>query len=82
MLKVILELELVESLVEETSVYTGTVLLCELRDTMQQFLGNGLIRGCQVSIREAFDYAWSELITVDSVDGSDGEEEREDWMKE
>ena len=62
MIEVKIELELVESLVSETSTYTGTVLLCELRDMMQTYIKNGLERGCKVSVRGAFQYAWSELI--------------------
>ena len=62
MIEVKIELELVESLVSETSTYTGTVLLCELRDMMQTYIKNGLERGCKVSVRGSFQYAWSELI--------------------
>ena len=62
MIEVKIELELVESLIAETSTYTGTVLLCELRDSMQTYLRNGLLRGCKVSVRKSFDYAWSELV--------------------
>ena len=66
MIEVKLELQLVESLVSETSTYTGTVLLCELRDMMQTYIKNGLERGCKVSVRGAFDFAWSELIVEDA----------------
>ena len=62
MIEVKIDLEMVESLVSETSTYTGTVLLCELRDMMQTYIKNGLERGCKVSVRGAFQYAWSELI--------------------
>ena len=67
MIEVKIELQLVESLVSETSTYTGTVLLCELRDAMQSYVKNGLLRGCKVSVRGAFEYAWSELIVDDGV---------------
>ena len=67
MIEVKIELQLVESLVSETSTYTGTVLLCELRDMMQTYIINGLKRGCKVSVRGAFDYAWSELIVDEDV---------------
>ena len=60
-----IDLTFVESLVSETSTYTGTVLLCELRDTMQTYIRNGLLRGCKVSVRGAFEYAWSELVVSD-----------------
>ena len=65
MIGVKIELELVESLVSETSTYTGTVLLCELRDMMQTYIKNGLERGCKVSVRGAFQFAWTELIVDD-----------------
>ena len=67
MIEVKIELQMVESLVSETSTYTGTVLLCELRDMMQTYLKNGLERGCKVSVRGAFEYAWSELIVDEAV---------------
>ena len=71
MIGVNIELELVESLVSETSTYTGTVLLCELRDTMQDFLEKGLIRGCMVSVRAAFQHAWSELVVEENSESDE-----------
>ena len=66
MIEIKIDLQLVESLISETSNYTGTVLLCELRDAMQTYIRNGLQRGCKVSLRGSFEYAWSELIVEDS----------------
>ena len=74
MIGVKIELELVESLVSETSTYTGTVLLCELRDSMQEFLEKGLIRGCMVSIRASFQHAWKELVIEEPSDDSMSED--------
>ena len=71
MIEVEIELQLVESLVSETSQYTGTVLLCELRDTMQTFIKNGLLRGCKVSLRGAFQYAWYELVAEEDLSESE-----------
>ena len=72
MIEIKIELSLVESLVSETSRFTGTVLLCELRDAMQTYIRNGLVRGCKVSLRNSFDYAWAELIVEsDLSDSSD-----------
>ena len=71
MIEVVIELQLVESLVSETSQYTGTVLLCELRDTMQVYIRNGLLRGCKVSLRDSFQYAWSELVVEDDLSESE-----------
>ena len=70
MIGVKIELELVESLVSETSTYTGTVLLCELRDSMQEFLEKGLMRGCMVSVRASFQHAWKELVIEESSEDS------------
>ena len=66
MIEIKIDLQLVESLISETSDYTGTVLLCELRDAMQTYIRNGLQRGCKVSLRGSFEYAWSELIVEDN----------------
>ena len=66
MICVKIELELVESLVSETSTYTGTVLLGELRDSMQEFLEKGLMHGCMVSVRASFQHAWKELVIEES----------------
>ena len=67
MIEVKIDLELVESLLAETSTYTGTVLLCELKDSMETYIKNGLLRGCSVTVRKAFDHAWSELVVEDAV---------------
>jgi hypothetical protein len=68
MIEIKIDLQLVESLISETSNYTGTVLLCELRDAMQTYIRNGLMRGCSISLRGSFEYAWSELIVEDCDD--------------
>jgi hypothetical protein len=73
MIEVKIELQMVESLVSETSVYTGTVMLCELRDMMQTYIKNGLERGCKVSVRGAFEYAWSELIVDEAVSSEESD---------
>ena len=73
MIEVKIDLQLVESLIAETSTYTGTVLLCELRDAMQTYIRNGLLRGCKVSLRNSFEYAWSELIVEEEEFTSDSE---------
>ena len=75
MIGVKIELELVESLVSETSTYTGTVLLCELRDSMQEFLEKGLMRGCMVSVRASFQHAWKDLVIEESSEDSMSMEE-------
>jgi hypothetical protein len=38
------------------------VLLHEIQLQMQDFISRGLLRGCKISLREAFEYAWEELV--------------------
>jgi hypothetical protein len=60
--KVTLSLQLIESLIEVDSEMVGCVVLQELQQSMERFLTQGLARGCNVSLRSAFDNAWSELV--------------------
>ena len=60
--KIDVSLELVESLVDEDSPMVGCVVLQEIKTSMEKFLAQGLARGCNVSLRESFDNAWSELV--------------------
>lgn len=60
-MNVTLSFELVESLVEEGT-YTGSVLLLEIKEAMQKAICGGLVGGRSVSLREAFDEAWAELV--------------------
>ena len=59
-MNVTISLELVETLLEEG--FTGSVLLLEIKESMEQSICAGLVGGCVVSLREAFKQAWAELV--------------------
>ena len=65
MLNIDLSLELVESMIDGRSPMVGMVVLVELKNSMEKFLKQGLVRGCNVNLREAFDTAWSELVLLE-----------------
>ena len=65
MIQVRLSLELVESLIDGGSDYVGTVLILELKELMETSISCGLLNGLHVSIRGAFEEAWSELVVED-----------------
>lgn len=60
-LSVHISLALVESLIDQRSEICS-VLLLELKHSIEVFLQNGLIRGCPVSLADAFNCAWRELV--------------------
>jgi hypothetical protein len=62
MLKIHLSLELVESLIDGDSDMVGSVVVVELKKSMERFLIQGLARGCNVNLQDSFDNAWSELV--------------------
>ena len=61
-IKIEIPLELVETLVNENSQHQGCVILLEIRTEMQNYIARGLLRGCRVSLRDAFEFAWEELV--------------------
>lgn len=65
MIKVEITLELVESLMSKYTHYSGTVLLQEIKSSIEIYIKNGLERGCKLSLEEAFDNAWTELVLMD-----------------
>ena len=74
MIKVDISLELVETMMFENSEHQGSVLLLEIKSQMEDFISRGLLRGCKLSLREAFDYAWEELVmetnSLESMSGN------------
>lgn len=60
-MNITISLELVETLLEEGT-YTGSVLLLEIKEAMEQSISGGLVSGRVVSLREAFAQAWAELV--------------------
>ena len=77
MITVQITLELVESLMSKHTHYTGSVLLQEIQTTMENFIKNGLERGCSVSIREAFESAWMELVLMEVSEESMSDNDEE-----
>ena len=65
MITVKIKLELIESMMSKHTHYTGSVLLQEVQTTMENYIKNGLERGCTVSLREAFETAWVELVLLE-----------------
>ena len=60
-MNVTISLELVETLLEEGT-FTGSVLLLEIKESMEHSISAGLVGGRVVSLREAFKQAWGELV--------------------
>ena len=71
-----ISLELIESLVEEGT-FTGSVLLLELKEHVENLISGGLESGGAVSLRAAFSEAWAELVIEEpkSMNMSDFEED-------
>ena len=62
-MQISLRLELVESFITNGVEDTGTVLLLELRDSMERIISARLMSGRVVTLQGAFDEAWHELVT-------------------
>ena len=75
MITIQIDIELVESMLSAHTPYTGSVLLHEIKTTMETFIKNGLERGCTVSLREAFEAAWVELILLEASEESMSDED-------
>ena len=63
MVDINITLEFIETLVDPN--FTGSVLLLELKEAMETSISVGLVSGCTVSIRQAFEEAWQELVVVE-----------------
>jgi hypothetical protein len=77
---VTISMNLVESLVNQQA-QLCSVLLIELKHSMEIFIQNGLIRGCPVTLEGAFDCAWRDLVLEEpqSMSISDDETTRGDY---
>ena len=58
-------IELVESLVNYDYKMCGSVVLQEVKTAMEKYIADGLMRGCKVTLKEAFEAAWVELVLVE-----------------
>ena len=65
MATVTLTFDLVESLINRGSAYTGAVLLMELKESMEHSMKVGLMGGREVSLVQAFEEAWAELVVCE-----------------
>ena len=64
-IKVTVTLDLIESLINYDYKMCGTVVLEEIKDMMEKYIAQGLMRGCSVTLKGAFDAAWVELVLVE-----------------
>ena len=55
---------LIESLINYDFKIGGSVVLQEIKIAMEKYLANGLMRGCSVTLKEAFEAAWVDLVLV------------------
>ncbi len=62
MIKVEISIELVESLINHSAEVCGSVLLLELKDSMELLLVQKLMEGRVVSLRSIFEACWGELV--------------------
>ena len=66
MIQITLPLELVETLICPKTSYYGSVMLLELKDAMEHYISTTLQRGGAISISDAFNYVWSELVVSET----------------
>ena len=66
MIKISLSLELVESLICPHSSYYGSVMLLEIKQSMEEHIAKVLERGGKISLSNAFDHVWNELVCEDT----------------
>ena len=62
---VVVTIDLVESLVNYDYKMCGTVVLQEVKVAMEKYISQGLMRGCAVTLKAAFEAAWGELVLVE-----------------
>ena len=63
--EVTVSLELVESLINYDYKISGSVVVHEIKTAMEKYIANGLMRGCKVTLNEAFEACWVELVLVE-----------------
>ena len=64
-IQVTVTLDLVESLVNYDYKVCGTVVLQEIKTAMEKYISQGLMRGCSVTLKDAFDASWVDLVLVE-----------------
>ena len=58
-------LDLIESLINYDYKMCGTVVLQEIKTAMEKYIAKGLMRGCSVTLIDAFQAAWVDLVLVE-----------------
>ena len=71
--KIDLCLAVVEDLVSRRGHY-NTCMVLEIRELMEQYIIQVLLRGQSISLQLAFQYAWAELTDQDSLEMGEMEE--------
>jgi hypothetical protein len=71
MIEISLSLELVESLLCPQSSYYGSVMLLEIKESMQLYIAKVLVDGGSISLNNAFDHVWNELVCEETDISSD-----------
>jgi hypothetical protein len=78
MIKISLDIELVESLLCPQSSYYGSVMLMEIKESMQQYIAKVLAGGGSISLNNAFDHVWNELVCEETDISSDYKDDLSD----
>jgi hypothetical protein len=79
MIQITIPLEMVETLICPKTSYYGSVLLLELKSAMEHYIATSLERGGAISISDAFNYVWSELVVSETDISSSYEDEEDDF---
>jgi hypothetical protein len=64
-IEVTVSLELVESLINYDYKISGSVVVHEIKTAMEKYIAQGLMRGCNVTLKDAFEACWVELVLVE-----------------
>ena len=66
-----LSLNLVEDMVSRKGHYNNTCMVLEIRQLMEKYIIQVLLRGQSISLQVAFDHSWLELTDYDSMEMAD-----------
>ena len=70
-----LSINLVEDMVARKGHFNNSCMVLEIRQLMEKYIIQVLLRGQSISLQVAFDHSWLELTDQDSM-------ELEDWVME
>ena len=66
-----LSLNLVEDMVSRKGHYNNSCMVLEIRQLMEKYIIQVLLRGQSISLQVAFDHSWLELTDYDSMEMAD-----------